>query len=843
MPENPLYWLDQIHTSHRALVGDKACYLGLLAQQGYLVVPGFVISSEVFQTFLEQIEWTEPMFADLPNSSLHLDVDNPRQLQAVAQQIRQTMQAAPLPDWLNHLEQHCQEWQAPALILRPSIALPFNLDPTVSLRTTGLLEATVCPVENAAIAQGLKQVWAELFRAKSLLYWQRLRIQLQQIRLAVLIQPIRSVIASGTAQLHNSHADIRAVWGLGHGLVNGDVEPDSYRVDLHTNVHTHQAGMKSIAYEISHSPSSADFPISPPKENYQIQGVTASRQAQAVLTAPQLQTLVHLIQQAAMDLGMLLELEWTLIEVGEPTFYFTQIIPHLNERLHSHINSTEAKTPSTAATLTAATLTTATSDAPTSSTSPTASASRPLVGLPAAPGRSVAPAWVVTQPAIEPMNMPPGCVLVSSSITPDWLPWVKHATGIVTEQGGLTSHGAVLARELGIPAVTGIANATRMIQSGELLMVDGDRGEVCWTDAEASSLIADGMEPLPKPTLREQQLLDRVARAAERETASHAAFGLANTSGLANTDDRPLQMPTTQLFVTLSQASVLQQLSGLPIDGIGLLRSELMMLEILEQRHPQQWLEQGQKAELTQRIAQCIQQFAQAFAPRPVFYRSSDLRSHEFSRLEGYPMPPEPNPALGMRGTLNYQRNPGLFEVELAALRQVQQNGYSNVHLILPFVRTVEEFVGCRQKVEQAGLRQNPHFQLWIMAEVPSVLLLLPDYIAAGAQGVSIGTNDLTQLLLGIDRDQPELASAFDSHHPAVMRAIQQMIQTTRRAQIPCSICGQLTSQYPEVIDALVRWGITAISVDWNDIEPTYQAIVRAEQKLILDAARHRLEG
>jgi pyruvate,water dikinase len=301
-----------------------------------------------------------------------------------------------------------------------------------------------------------------------------------------------------------------------------------------------------------------------------------------------------------------------------------------------------------------------------------------------------------------------------------------------------------------------------------------------------------------------------------------------------------IQAPATQLFVTLSQPDVLPRLTSLPIDGVGLLRSELMMLEILEQHHPQQWLERGQTAELTQRISERIQQFVAAFAPRPVFYRSSDLRSHEFRQLKGQQATPELNPALGMRGTLNYQLNPGLFSVELAALRQVQQQ-YPNVHLILPFVRTVEEFVSCRQRIEQAGLRQVPHFQVWIMAEVPSVLLLLPDYIAAGVQGVAIGSNDLTQLLLGIDREQPSLSTAFNPCHPAVLRAIQQIIHTTKQAQIPCSICGELTSQYPEVIESLVQWGITALSVDWNEIEPTYQAIVRAEQKLLLDAARHRL--
>jgi pyruvate,water dikinase len=159
---------------------------------------------------------------------------------------------------------------------------------------------------------------------------------------------------------------------------------------------------------------------------------------------------------------------------------------------------------------------------------------------------------------------------------------------------------------------------------------------------------------------------------------------------------------------------------------------------------------------------------------------------------------------------------------------------------MLPFVRSVEEFTFCRTRVQQAGLTDYPNFQLWIMAEVPSVLFLLPDYVKAGVQGISIGTNDLTQLLLAVDRDREPLGSALDAGHPAVRRAIEQLIETARALSIPCSICGQAPAQYPDLIDSLVKWGITSISVDINDVKPTYSAIARAEQRLILEAARKK---
>jgi pyruvate, water dikinase len=272
---------------------------------------------------------------------------------------------------------------------------------------------------------------------------------------------------------------------------------------------------------------------------------------------------------------------------------------------------------------------------------------------------------------------------------------------------------------------------------------------------------------------------------------------------------------------------------------VGLLRSELMAVEILAGEHPHTWLAQGRLEQLLKLWVEQILKFARAFAPQPVFYRSLDLRSHEQPphHLEEHSQ----LPMLGLRGTFSYLQNPDLFDLELAAIATVQQSGYSNLRLLLPFVRTVEEFVFCRNRVWQAGLNRVSGFQLWIMAEVPSVLFLLPEYVKAGVQGISIGTNDLTQLLLGVDRDQGQLAAAFDELHPAVMSAIARLIRMSREAGIPCSLCGQAPALYPEMIDQLVEWGISSISVEPEAVERTIRAIARAEQRLILEAARQKL--
>jgi pyruvate,water dikinase len=300
-------------------------------------------------------------------------------------------------------------------------------------------------------------------------------------------------------------------------------------------------------------------------------------------------------------------------------------------------------------------------------------------------------------------------------------------------------------------------------------------------------------------------------------------------------------MIATRLLVNLSQPSLIEQVLSLPVDGVGLLRSELMVLNILEGQHPLHWLDNGRQDVLLEQWYEQILQFAQAFAPRPVFYRSLDWRSRELQSFS-HNLQSSSHSMLGERGTFSYLVNPAVFELELTALASVQQAGYTNIHLLLPFVRTVEEFYFCRQKVEQARLTQIPHFQLWMMAEVPSVLFLLPEFVKAGVQGISIGTNDLTQLLLGVDREQGQLAKAFDERHPAVMNAVAQLIRTAREAGIPCSICGQAPALYPEIIEHLIEWGITSISVEPEAVARTYQAIARAEQRLILEAARRQMQ-
>ncbi|MBD2435469.1 putative PEP-binding protein [Nostoc sp. FACHB-110] len=776
-----VYWLDQIKLQDRAKIGDKAFYLSRIVQRGYSVVPGFVVSAEVLREFLESINNSESLAADLPDSSLYLDVANWRQLQLVAGRLRQEIIAANLPQtWVSAIMAAAKEWQTKYLILRPSLSVSHTHQGVGN--TSGLLESVFCAYDEDAIATALKRTWSQLFRAKSLLYWQRMGIDLQQINLAVLVQPIQNAIASGSLNVNPSGWTIEATWGLGIAMTRGEVLPDMYYIQQETGmVLEKHLGNKLLSYGLDDGAETFNQSILPSVVTDENTGLVAQlvaedKQQKYALTEPDLQRLIALANQLVSELGKSFTVKWTLVDAESiPQFQITEV---------SNPPSAIPNVPNNV---------------------------QLIKGLGAATGKVSATAYVINTPE-KPENIPQGVILVAPAIAPDWLSLLHQVVAIITTQGGLTSHAAILARELGIPAVVSAKDATALIQTGEQLLVDGDRGEVY--------------------RLRESKNSN-----GENQPVNAAVSAFPLSPALERT---PLPMIATQLLVNLSQPSLIERSQSLPVDGVGLLRSELMLLNILEGQHPNNWLLDGRRADLLELWSQQIMQFVRAFAPRPVFYRSLDWRFHEFPSLS-HTSTTASHSILGDRGTFTYVNNPPVFELELAALAAVQKAGYSNLRLLLPFVRSVAEFSFCRHKVEQAGLTQTSQFQVWIMAEVPSVLFLLPDYVKAGVEGISIGTNDLTQLLLGVDREQGQLTKVYDERHPAVMGAIAQLIQMATKAGIPCSICGQAPAMYPEIIDQLVEWGITSISVEPEAVERTHKAIARAEQRLLLAAARQKL--
>jgi len=421
-------------------------------------------------------------------------------------------------------------------------------------------------------------------------------------------------------------------------------------------------------------------------------------------------------------------------------------------------------------------------------------------GLSAAPGSAAGSVRVLMRPE-DGNQLSDGEVLVAPMTNPDWLPTIRRAAALVTETGGMTCHAAIVARELGVPCVVGARHATTELHDGTMVTVDGTRGQV----------VAGRVTPHISTTDRSD-----VPVVASPVTA-------------------------TKIYVNLAMPDTAEAVAAQDVDGVGLLRAEFMLTQALSGRHPRDLIARGEQAELVSALVDSVGHIAAAFKPRPVVYRATDFRSNEFRGLLGGDKyePVERNPMIGYRGCYRYVKEPDLFALELEAIARVREEN-PNLHLMIPFVRTRWELEECLGLVDASPLGRQRGLHRWVMAEVPSVMHWLPSYVGMGIDGVSIGSNDLTQLMLGVDRDSDVCAELFDESDPAVLDAIGQIIGTARQLGISSSLCGQAPSTNPMFAEHLVRYGITSVSVNPDAAAAARSTVAGAEQRLLLESARRQ---
>lgn len=757
-------WFDEIGSRDIPVAGGKGANLGEMLRAGLPVPPGFVITVDAFRRFGESIGLRDRVAERLRG----LDINDSTALGQASDELRALVCGGEVPDEvgraivdaydeLSHRESVDEEFVA--------VRSSATAEDTAQYSFAGMFQSFLNVRGGSTLVERVKECWASAFGTRVLFYRLRQGIT-DEALIAVIVQKMVNSEKSGVlftvdpARNDPRTLVIEAAWGLGEVVVAGDVTPDRYEVDKERLSMVRMIGRKDFMLVRDEATG----------ENVRVD-LDEEKASAPVLSDEEVRALAELGIRDEEHYGAPQDAEWA-IEDGTIYLVQTRPVTTLGER----------------------------KVAP----KPTPQGDILVHGLGASPGTASGTVRILATPE-EGGKLKEGEILVTTRTAPDWVPLMRRAAAIVTDSGGMTSHAAIVSRELGLPCIVGTRDATRLLADGMTVTVDARKGVVV-SGAQQAEAAPSTARPVEGPA-----------------TAIVQA-----------------PVTATRLYVNLAEPGRAEEVARMPVDGVGLLRAEFMILDALENEHPRRLLEAGRGEEFVERMAEKLRIFGRAFTPRPVIYRAMDFRSNEFRGLEGGAEyePQEDNPMIGYRGCYRYVREPDLFALELEVLKRVRED-YDNIHLMIPFVRTGWEFRECKRQIDESGLVTGRHrMELWVMAEVPSIVSWLDEYVALGATGVSIGSNDLTQLVLGVDRDSEVLAPLYDERDRAVLDLIHRIVERAHQLGITCSICGQAPSVYPEYAETLVRYGIDSISVNPDVIDATRLNIARAEQKVLLERAR-----
>lgn len=753
-------------TRQNKKVGGKGANLGEMVQAGLPIPPGFVLTTDSYKKFIEKNNLNDRI-----NKIIHnVNPEEPRSLENASQEIATLILNGKISEDIKKAVKDSYDELSVGKEIKEIGGKAMDMVKTgrdcfVAVRSSATAEdlaeasfagqmSTFLNVRGlSSLLNAIKKCWASLYTPRAIFYRHNKNITETPL-IGVIIQKMVNAEKAGvvfTVEPSTNDPDkvvVEAAWGLGESVVSGRVTPDVYTVDKNTREIRKKISKKKT-YRTRNKATGKTVEKKVPEEKTEAQ----------VLSDDEIMKLFELSIQDERHYGKPQDIEWCS-ERGKLYLVQTRPVTTLGKK---------AETPKEEV-----------------------SGDVVLKGMGASPGLAKGTAKVVHERS-DLSKIQKGDVLVATMTNPDFVQYMRKASAIITNEGGHTSHAAIVSRELGIPCIVGTDNATEVLQDNQEITVDATSGKV----------YSGAGGPVSRP-------------GAEQAAPSPA-------------EGAPVGETATEIKVNIAFPETAEKVAD-KAEGVGLLRAEHMLTE--SGKHPV-YLARENPEELVRIITEGVGKIAKAFYPKPVWYRTLDARTDEFRSLEGGENEPEEaNPMLGWHGIRRALDDTGVFRCELEAIRQLHQEGLNNIAVMLPFVSKVEEFRRAKEMVDFP-------LRFGIMVETPASVMEIESFCKAGIDFVSIGSNDLTQLVLGVDRGNTKIARIYSELDPAVIKMIDRTIKTCKKYDVPTSICGEAGSN-PKMAKKLVEFGIDSISCEMDAIDNIRSLVARTEKRLLLEQIRNR---
>jgi len=764
----PVAWLNAVSGSDIDTAGGKGASLGELRGAGLPVPSAFIVTADTYRTFIDEAGIAEDLF-----EAVDVDSEDSTALASAEQRARELIMNT--------------EWPDPVRETILDAYGDFGDDPFVAVRSSATAEdlpdasfagqqETFLNVDREDLLDRIKRCWGSLFTQRAIYYRDEQGFDHEAVDIAVVVQ--RMVDAEKSGVMFTSHPStgdseivVEGAWGLGEAVVSGSVSPDNYIIDKESGE------IEDVTVTTKKTKCVRDAATGETVEK----SVDADRRDERVLDGDELDELRRVGRRVEDHYGDPQDVEWAIVD-GDVFMLQSRPITTIDEST----NGSASKNGDSDGEIL-------------------------VSGLGASPG--TVSGRVRSVGKLDHLDaVTDGDVIVAEMTTPDMVPAMKRASAIVTDEGGMTSHAAIVSRELGVPAVIGAESATATLADDQYVTVDGDKGTV--VDGAAT----------------EAELRDGQSTPAESGDAGAATGAVDAGQGHA-----PKPMTATEVKVNVSIPEAAERAAASGADGVGLLRIEHMVLSL--GKTPGKYIADHGDRAFRQEIIDGIRTVAEAFYPRPVRARTLDAPTDEFRQLEGgEDEPTEHNPMLGYRGIRRSLDKPAVFELQLEAVRRLHEMGYDNVELMFPLVTDAEDVLRAKSHMQNVGI--DPDKRRWgVMIETPASALSIEEIVDAGVDFVSFGTNDLTQYTLAVDRNNSNVADRYDELHPAVQTLLTDVIETCRASDVDTSICGQAASK-PAMVQSLVNAGITSLSPNVDAVRDVQHEVKRVEQKLLIETVR-----